>query len=352
LQLRNEYDRAYLYRCIAAQVTASFGSSRPAAWLTVAERQAIAQRLEKFFHTFIHGGVGERTEQWKADVERRLEIKLTLADKPALPSGTHQLHDALRSLASYLVAVKEREGAELPDLLAPCHLLGRVGDEDRKRLLETLSETPPYFFEQPDLDPKDELTTAYLEDLIRLAAAVPPHTPASYQAALDAAAYFRHDVRAWQGKLTERSVEQVNDHLPASAPPVRMSLEAARTALALGGTEERWRFLVGGITLRWPPGKAPREPIEGRLWLLGLSDRMALFCSDHDETLWMGQRDVRIQRVSGMLIDGCVVSGGQWLGDQDRPPPELHVSGVMKNRFWSHFGPLWEFCQGEQKMMK
>src|SRR5262245_1659164 len=77
LELRSEYDRIFLYRCLANRKSASPQRYAAATVLIMDERRAVATRLERFLEAFVHGKSADRISRWKAAAEERLGIKLS-----------------------------------------------------------------------------------------------------------------------------------------------------------------------------------------------------------------------------------------------------------------------------------
>ncbi|HEX5103328.1 MAG TPA: hypothetical protein VFV87_05935, partial [Pirellulaceae bacterium] len=168
LQLRSEYDRTFLYRCLAGRKSAGPAQYHAADVLTMDERRAVATRLERFLETFIHGKSAEKISRWKAAAEQRLDLKISVALTISTGAVHEQIVDAVRSLASFLVATKQLEPPEAVKRLENTLLAGELTAEDRQRLLADLAENASFFFEHPDLDPDGDLVEKYLDDLAAL----------------------------------------------------------------------------------------------------------------------------------------------------------------------------------------
>jgi hypothetical protein len=342
LQLRSEYDRVFLYRCIAAHSTSHPEQYRAMTVLTADERTAAAGRLERFLETFIHGKTTERVTKWKAGAEERLGVKLT-AWVPAAKTPSEQRSDAVRSLASFLVGVKEREAEQLPELLADCPLLAEMTSDDQAQLFTKLLDEPPYFFEHPDLDPESELATRYLDELVRAHVQNAPREPQIEQMLADAAAYLRKDEKYVRNLLDKQFQVALSERMPAGGGVSRPPRAVSRAVLDLLDTQEQARFLYTGITLEWPAGLNP-PAVGGRLWLLGTSDRVLLFAPDpQPRMLWRGEsQQLKVELVRGYLTGYCGVIGGSWLADRGLPPPTLRIAAPMVGSTTAYFKPLLE----------
>src|SRR5439155_4796116 len=140
-----------------------------AALLSVEERRAVAQRLERFLDSFIHGKSADRIAKWQTEVEGRLDVKLNVAGTTIAPREV-QVHDAVRSLAGFLNMVKQCEADELHQLLATTRLWQELSADEQTSFLREQQEMPAYLFEQPDLDASGDVAEMYLDDLALLAA--------------------------------------------------------------------------------------------------------------------------------------------------------------------------------------
>jgi hypothetical protein len=347
LRLRNEYDRLFLYQCLAAHATARPERYRPAVYLTAAERRAIAQRLEKFFHAFIHGKTEERTTLWREEVEQRLAVKLSLEAPGASASVETQRRDAIRSLASFLLAVKEREPHELPELLLLARLYRERAEDQRDRLLEELRENPPFFFEQPDLEPEGETAQVFLDDLARLTVRVPPFDVPSDEVLEDVALYLRSDAKEFQRNIDAKREALLRERL--QNPPVgKLTSGGVRAVLQQLGPEERPLFLYGDARLEWPRGWRRGAYPHGELWLLGCDDRVLLVnvsAANESEVFWSGGSDVSFRRLKGYISDDVFLAGGDWALEQAPHPEGIRLAGQMGHKWETHFRPLLEFCR-------
>jgi hypothetical protein len=346
LQLRNEYDRLFLYQCLAAHASAQPGRFRAALHLTGGERRAIAQRLEKFFQAFIHGKTDERAAAWRAEVEQRLVVKLNLEGRLAPATQESQRRDALRSLASFVLAVKEREPEELPELLGKTRLFHAHSEEDRRGLLNELQDIPPFFFEQPDLDPAGELAATYLDDLARLAVRVTPFDVPPDEMLDDVAAYLRADPKEFQRTVDahrEALLQERLQHPPAAKP----TPGAVRAVLQQLGAEDRPAFLYGDARLDWPVRMRSSPYSQGELWLLGCDDRLILLHVPETGAaapIWTGGSDISFQRLRGYFNDDFLLRGGTWKIDQTPDPDAIRLPGQMGWKWETLFNPLLDFC--------
>jgi hypothetical protein len=216
LELRSEYDRVFLYRCLASGKSAKPERFRAATVLTSDERQAVASRLERFLEAFVHGKSADRIAKWKAGAEQRLNVKLALKMVPAAVNVREQIVDGIRSLASFLVALKQLEPTEAVHQLKDCSLLAELPADERQRLLANLVSDASFYFEHPDLDPDGDLADRYLEDLAALNASVSPRAAGIEDTLDDVAAFLRRPAKKMQASIEQHYAAELALHGPRS----------------------------------------------------------------------------------------------------------------------------------------
>jgi len=341
LQLRSEYDRVFMYRCIAAHSTSHPDRYRALAILTPDERNAVAGRLERFLETFVHGKTTDRVNKWKAGVEERLGVKLS-AWTPSAKTPTQQRAEAMRSLASFLVGVKEREAEQLPDLLGDCPLLTEMTANDQAELFTKLLDDPPYFFEHPDLDPDGDVAATFLDELVRLHVYTTPREQQIEQILSDAAAYLRKDEKYVRKLLDKQFHAALEERMPGGANGGKPPRAVARAVLDLLEGGEQAKFLFDSITLEWPAGLKNPPKIGGRLWLLGTGDRFLLFSPEPEpRMLWRSEgQQLHVELVRGYLTGHASLKGGQWLADRSLPTPAIRIAAPLVGSTTTYFRPL------------
>ena len=342
LQLRSEYNRIFLYRCLAEHKSAHPERNRAYAFLRPEEKQAVATRLEKFLQAFIPGDDNRLIGKWREEVEARLGVRLK-AKSSGLGPESEQARDAVRSLASYLVAAKDCQPDVIAEHLMSLDVLEFLEESDRAALAATLAGEAPPFFERPDLDPDSKVADAYLNDLAALSVRVWPHSQAGDEVLMDAASWLRHDAGAMQKRLQTARREMLTEWLPADTPNRRFPHEVTRAALALIGAEGKPLFMYGGVKLAEP--KLPGETTTTG-WLLGVDDRLIMFTVEGEpRVLWRGDSAASLRRSRGLITSVMELRGGEWLEDDSITEPILHIAGPTLMGFEKYFEPLTAFCK-------
>lgn len=346
LQLRSEYDRIFLYRCMAEHRSPGPDQYRPAEVLTATEKQAVAGRLERFLRQFIYGKSPEIVQKWQTEVENRLGVKLQAATSFANLSESQQRVEATRSLASFLVSAKEREPEELAELLPYSKLFMAMPYRERQELLQKLIESPPYFLEQPDIDPSSPISAEFIDDLATLAVRVAPHDPAMEEIVVNLAAALRRSESATRQKIASQLIELVRDRLPPTAPIRKLPLEVARSVLDLQAQGETVHFVYDRIAVEGAPAEKIAAWGLKDVWLAGVGDRLVAFTPGATPRLIWRATTCAGERIKGMMASELRLAGGEFLhpdltdGVRAGATYSLRVAGAMMSRFEQYFGPL------------
>ncbi len=351
LELRSEYDRVFLCRCLAAQKGAQPENYHAASTLSVQERRAIAARLEKFLAAFIHGKTADRMRTWRVAVEERLAVKLTGAGTVVAGTIREQQLDSLRSLASFLLSMKECEPSDLPQELAGSSILAELSANEQQNVLAQLQENPPYFFEYADIDPMSDLTLKYLRDLARLHVQRGPRDASLTQATVDAAIYLGKTSTEMQKLLSEELQRVWQLHRADDAVVAKVPSEVSMAVLDLLEPGNRIRFVYGGVTLE-PAGPADGGAKES-LWLAGVGNRLVVIAVGRDPRLvWHADVPVSADLQKGYLSTSVRLTGGEWATSESesaRPSPTaICISTSAIGSYVNYLGPLLAACKLEK----
>lgn len=353
LQLRSEYDRVFLYRCLSTH-----HNVRPLIeahdTLTLSDRQQIARRLERFFESFIHGKTRKLVDDWRGGVEQRLGLKLHFAetlpatahDKSAVEPHGEQLK-AATSLAAFLICVK---GCPLDDLntrLNFAELFRKLDEHQRRSLLEDTTANPPYAFEPPDLDVSLPTVTQYVADLCRLAARARPWDVQPDEIVLETAVFLDQDFAKTKKVLDREYGDAFASLLPKDAPGSNLDVLVAKVAMMEFATDEAIQFAYSGTDITWP-AQITLPVGERKSGLVGTSTRLLLIEASERGFVVATSRfsELKTEKLAGRLIDDCQVSGNDWSveGHEGHAAISVRISGSMISRHDSYFRPLIATC--------
>jgi hypothetical protein len=342
LELRSEYDRIFLYRCLANGKSARPGRYAAASILNSDERRAIATRLERFLETFIHGKSADRIGRWKAAAEERLGLKLSIAAAVSSLSVRDQILDGAASLMSFLVTVKQLEPPEAAQIVETTRIFNQLPREKRREGLELLTNTASFFFEHPDLDPDGDLADIYLDDLAAIHARLTPRAAAIEATLVDVAAYLRRPAKKMQGLIERHYAEALSKRLPTESFSRRVPAAAARAALdLLGEPPQQGMFLYGPAQLEWADDERATAVRLESLWLLGVDRRLVLFsAAEQPRVIWSAKTgEVHAEPIRQLLATNCRLTGGEWQIPAQHPLA-IRLSAGFAGSYSAYFGPL------------
>lgn len=345
LQLRNEYDRIYFFRCIVEGKRAGLKRSH-AADLLPNQRREIAERLEGFLKSNIPNPNPKTVERWRTGVEERLDVALTI-DGPALAlPESEQRRDAVRSLAGYLLEIKQIEPESLRPLLEETALVTAMPEEQATGLWTTLQEDPPFFFQMPSVTPSGEIAKAFLQDLVVLAVKVAPRYPVADEIVVATAVRLRCDASDTKKRLDKQYVDELARLLPEEAPIRRIPADVARAALDLVQQEKHLRFVYGDVLPVDLEHDSLPELNRDKTWLMGIGDRLVAFAmGDTPELIWEGDSKVDLEYIKGRIRSDCRLTGGHWFSPELDTTPTLFLRGTVLGSSHKYFAPLIRFCQ-------
>ena len=353
LPLRSEYDRVYLYRCIADHKSVGLQLADPA-MLTREEREAIAIHLEAFFTSHIHGATDSNLKKWREGFEQRFDLRLTLEGIRTTKSDAEQneQHTALKSLAEFLQSVAGLSVSAAIQALDGLKVTARIPESERAAMIEAAGRAAVgESFEPPALDPGVGIMNDYLRDLATCCTVSERPNEHVEQLAREVSRYFRRPAEemhnsleaAWRSRAKQHSSNaSVCDHLPDGI---------ARAFFELRQDDEFLVFCFGDLNRM--VGKS--EVALPNSWLVGQerkdqSHRRAIVieCGHEPRILWESICPLKTTRTRGMFLDDARIAGGQWIEATvaNGSTGDLVVSGSLRGgRFRSYFKDLMAFSE-------
>ncbi len=353
LPLRSEYDRVYLYRCLADHRSAGLQLADPA-MLPREEREIIAKHLEAFFTSHIHGATEANLKKWRDGFEHRFDLRLTLGGVRKLKSDAEQneLQTALRSLASFLQSVAGVSVTGTMHAMADLKMSLRLADADRSAIIaEICRTTTGQSYEPPTLDPASPITNDFLSDLANCCTVSQHPDEQVEQLACEVSRYFRRPAQDMQDSL--EAAWWFRAKLISSNPTAYDHLigKVARGFFELRKDNEKLAFCYGDLSR---VSGETADPLPDT-WLLGLeqgnsSDRrvVAIDCAREPRILWESACPLKTSRTKGLFLDDARIAGGKWTETTvvNSQMSELAVSGSLRGgRFRTYFKDLLTFSE-------
>jgi hypothetical protein len=354
LRLRSEYDRVFLYRCLASGRSAGPARYDCRGILSLPERQRIAERLEAFLKKYAESAP-DTADRWVEAVEERLGVRMRVDGEISAGDVSEQARDALGSLAGFLLEIKGFRSEALGDFLADSRCGKCLADESGptapEAALAAIAAEPPMLFDYPGLDPDGPVADAFLDDLADFCVRAPPRGRGERDVLESAARYFRRkDLKSRLKRIDRAYVDRLAEQLSEESPERRVRPGIARAILGLLEGEETADFLYRDIRIEGVVGMPVSD-----LWLLGTAGRLRLvhLAEESEEkrpsapVLWEalpgdGEDGIRLAFENGRLGGHCRISGGRWwTGDANGV---LRISGPALSSRERFYRPLRRFA--------
>ncbi len=348
LPLKSEYDRIYLYRCLAEHKAAGLRISDPA-MLTREQREQIAKQLEHFFTEFIHGVKDQDVTRWKEDVEHRLDLKLSLTHRQPKQQPADRARQCVESIHAFLTSVVNASPEQAARALEDSALVHHVPAEQRSALFQQLSRESRHRFEPPDLDPSETLTQQFLQDLVTGVIRTGEMTPMVESLLLETGGYFRRTAVDMQAIIDSAAIDRFRQRCANGAPLADAAGQAARTVLNHMLPQEVITGFYTGIVLN--RDEVPQSMPTACLVALqpnasAAGGRAILLQTDGAEPLlWSSDATACSAKKDGFLIDDCVITGGCWNSDAATVADCFTVSGIFRGGGYEKwFAPIIAIC--------
>ncbi|MEZ6122208.1 MAG: hypothetical protein R3C49_03405 [Planctomycetaceae bacterium] len=334
LPLHSEYDRIYLYRCVAGHRSAGL-RIRDAASLSRTERDRVARQLEHFFDSYIHGATPKDTQAWREDVESRLDLKLHPGQsRRTNPHQHNQAEAAIQSLYDFMTQVIAVTPEDAVRQLEVGQLLPETELEQRTTLLNSLpSRTMP--FEPPDLDPAAPLTDAFLKEVMDAVVQCGRCDEHLEHLALETAQYFRRTHEQAVTLLTGSCRRTLETIATADVKIKSLNAEHMKAIIRILPPGRQINAVYDGISLKHGEHLTPCPADILIVTTSGESDagQLMLISSAPAAVLWRCESDCRVQRRKGYIIDDCEIIGGQWLQSEPQADAIIIAGSVTGGGF-------------------
>lgn len=310
LPLRSEYDRIYLYRCIANHRSAGFRLEDPAI-LPRAAREDMARRLEAFYGGYIHGKTDELQRQWQDSVETRLDLKLHFGNRDTVDASKSAIA-AVQSVHSFLVCVLNASPADAAAVVESSDLMTKVPLDSRHDVLKQLPQhTGESGFVPPDLEPSSELADEYLRCLVTSVLLSPEQESHIDELLFETAGYFRRSRQEAETLLHQCVHHQLQHRASPDVSIPNLTGNVGRQILhSLGRNQSIAAVFTDAESVN-------ADSRSGQLTLVVLksrdgANRILAFADDTNHPVWVSDETVTIVRQKGIFLDSCELHGGQW----------------------------------------
>ncbi|MGB0579417.1 MAG: hypothetical protein ACPGVU_06925 [Limisphaerales bacterium] len=329
LSLRSEYDRIFLYRCLAAHQSAN-AERYDATVLDTAERSQIAERLEQLFLEEIHSTSEETTAAWQVGLQQRLAVQIKLDSRAALQRSAQAASQlAASSLAGFLVDRRGQDAGKAIALLESTQTLKQMDPAAKAQWRLTTEKNPPFYFDIPDLDPDSEVAQRYLADLATLILEIPPYREDSrslFEYVAHALRSGEEAMKEFDDLLIRRMSRNLSGHQPegqlngATAHHLAHTLDAAPLV-----------FVYGGLTFDPADGDNADAVVFATDTSCGILNNSSI--------IWEADDTTRSSQQTTLGQGHCRLSGGKWKDGKNRL---IQIDLPLLSGYVTYFKPLVE----------
>lgn len=313
LPLKCEYDRIYLYRCLATAKPAGFLLTDSSS-LTREQREAIAVGLERFTNEVLHGVDLQALQVWASATETRLDLKLRIGtDQDAThQAADQQITDCLFSLWGFCTSVLAVDQNDLIQQLERLQLLKMLPLQQRQQLLADLAVGKVVEFSIPDLDPASTLLPIYLQDLYASAVATRRCQQHHFDLLLETGMHFRLSRDDAMQIMVTACRNELSSNTESSAIAKSLTDEQAMTAVFAAMVNEVLLDAYCSVTAMTENQTADNEASFDNTALLVFENtatqikRIALVTTAFQQHgVWDFVTDWSIQPIEGYVYDDC-----------------------------------------------
>ena len=342
LQLRNEYDRIFLYRCLASRKVASPQLADPAQ-LDREDREQVVKRIEEFFQQHIHGQTDEKVNAWRDAFEGRFDTRIKLADQNTTSHRPAEVSHAIQALATFQTAVCRVTADAMDSALRDSRLFKLLPENERS----TFQPSPDETFAAPDLEPDSAVADALIRDMIT---ATVRFAPSTINPAVDTAMesnefaepiviqtghYFRVPQTEIESLFDGEYEQTIHATLSDESPKPRLSRTIMRAIVRrLSGSNESAVFVFPDAKTRGQTG-----PLVGLRNSMTNEFRMIVLDSQSPENeLWEATGRITARRIGRMITDDCQLTA------QSNSESVLVEGSFRGGRFQNYFAPILDVC--------
>ncbi len=355
LQLRNEYDRLSLYRCVVAGKTIDRSLTHPEL-LEEAQRRKIIELLEKAHRDVLHGTTSKQAEKWRHGVQEHLDLQLSLRSSPIKEkqnneAASNQIINSLIAFSSQLL--QQGEEQIITQLLqlrqtATWDRLGLSATEETIR--KAVSENLQQDFTPPDLDPADTRIDDLIDALCLLYVEQESYSPEIEMVLIQFGLYYRRDRNSTFSKLLDafhatavRQYPEIESLVEKPTPAQARAILYNRLTVDL--KQESPQSLFPQVTIRQGEYALP-----GEYFVLLTDNNVYLYETGDLETdpkiIWKAGPTATVKNNSGVLSASALITGGSYLlSSTDTTITEIILHAPMTARYEKYFGPLINFFE-------
>ena len=353
IQLRNEYDRLSLYRCVVAGKKIDRSLTHPEL-MEESERRKIIELLEKAHREVLHGTTSKQAEKWRQGVQEHLGLQLSLTSSPVEVKRQSEAapKQILNCLITFLSQLRQYDNEQIITRLLQLsqtpvwESLGLTTTEEAIR--QSVIENSPQEFIPPDIDPADSRIDLLIETLCNFYAEREPYSPEIEMMLIQFGLYYRRERNSTYNQILNAfqtiAIHQFPEISSLSEPPTSTQDRAIlynQTTVNL--KEESPQELFPQVTV-----KTGEYELPGEYFVLLTNNGMYLYETGDLETdpkiIWKADQTTKLKNSSGVLTASASITGGSYLlSSENSPITEITLQAPMTARYDKYFIQLTNF---------
>ncbi len=350
IQLRNEYDRLSLYRCVIAGKTIDRSLTHPDL-IEEADKRKIIELLEKAHREVLHGTTSKQAEIWRQSVQEHFGLQLSLTSSPGDTRKQNETaaRQILDTLISFLSQLREYENeqiiARLLELSQTPAWKNMGLEATEKEIRQTVLENKSTEIVPPDIEPSDSRIDHLIETLCNLYTEQEPYSPEIEMMLIQFGLYYRRERETTCNLILNAFLRTATRQLPAlNSLPNPPGSAQARAILYnqsdVNLNEESPREIYSQVKIKSEQGER-----EGDFFLLLTSKGIYLYETGKVETepniLWKADQTTKLKNNSGVLTASASITGGKTLSVSNPPTiTEIILQAPMTVRYDTYFEKL------------
>ncbi|MBL4886336.1 MAG: hypothetical protein JKY95_17620 [Planctomycetaceae bacterium] len=356
IQLRNEYDRLTLYRCVVAGKTINRSLTHPE-FLEESQRRNIVGLLEKAHREVLHGVTSQPAESWRKAVQQHLGLQLSLNSTIAKDDQQADRipHQILTCLAAFLSQLQQYPDVEIADRLTQITRSSlwtvmnlAVTNEDITQVASNISILE---FKPPDIAPDSEYIDAMIDLLCDLYARQSPYSPEIEMVIIQFGLYYRRHQNEIYDRILLAFRSRATHQYTNADPVIKQATSAQCKAILYHQsnaylTSGSFQSLFDLVTVN-----NGAYELSGEYFVLLTDHHLILFETGNLEAdpqlIWVADESTVLQNTSGVLTASAMITAGKDLRSEQTPPiSKITIQAPMTARYQQFFAPVIDILNG------
>lgn len=317
ITFRSEYDRVFLFRCIANHRSGGPARYDAKSYLESSDRHWVAKRLQKFAQNYVSRNDESALSKWEKECRLRLGVSVHVERESTPVSESDQLAEALKAIYAFAIVDRRVDLTELEAIQEESILAEKLGKPEAASLLQQALNDPPDSFEFPELESESDAVNWLIEDMSLVILLTARDVGMSFESIKWLGDYFRLDNKATM-RIVEKAVQR---HFSArwhgEASETRLPFDVVCQLLEVIPADDAIRLVYPKVVIDVGNAEGGSDELNTKsMMLIGwgselvLVDRQAEFA-----VIWSATRKVDLSFERRLLNVTATLHGGQWASE-------------------------------------